>query len=96
MSDTWAGIIFLATLIAALALVHKPLGDYMARVLTGARHLAVERGIYRARRRRRRRRPDLGPLPALGARVQRGRRCCSCTCSCGCSSISGRRTRCRR
>ena len=46
MSDTWAGIIFLATLIAALALVHKPLGDYMARVLTGKKHLAVERGIY--------------------------------------------------
>ncbi len=47
MSDTWAGILFLATLIAALALVHKPLGDYMARVLTGSRNLAVERGIYR-------------------------------------------------
>jgi K+-transporting ATPase ATPase A chain len=47
MSDTWAGIIFLATLIAALALVHKPLGDYIARVLTGSKHLAVERGIYR-------------------------------------------------
>jgi K+-transporting ATPase ATPase A chain len=48
MSDTWAGIIFLGTLILALALVHKPLGDYMARVLTGKRHLAVERGIYKA------------------------------------------------
>jgi K+-transporting ATPase ATPase A chain len=48
MTDTWAGIIFLATLIAALALVHKPLGDYMARVLTGKKHLRVERGIYRA------------------------------------------------
>ena len=33
MSDTWAGIIFLVTLIAALALAHKPLGDYLARVL---------------------------------------------------------------
>src|SRR5258708_6032140 len=48
MSDTWAGIIFLATLIAALALVHKPLGDYMARVLTSKKHLAVERGVYKA------------------------------------------------
>ncbi|MDT4933327.1 MAG: potassium-transporting ATPase potassium-binding subunit [Pseudonocardiales bacterium] len=48
MTDTWAGIIFLATLIAALALVHKPLGDYMARVLTGKKHLRVERGIYQA------------------------------------------------
>ncbi|MDT4950100.1 MAG: potassium-transporting ATPase potassium-binding subunit [Pseudonocardiales bacterium] len=48
MSTTWAGIIFLGTLIIALVLVHKPLGDYMARVVTGKRHLAVERGIYRA------------------------------------------------
>ena len=45
MSDTWAGIIFLATLIAALALVHKPLGDYMARVLTGTQ---APRGRARA------------------------------------------------
>jgi K+-transporting ATPase ATPase A chain len=48
MGDTWAGIIFLATLIAALALVHKPLGDYMARVLTGERHLRAERAVYKA------------------------------------------------
>ncbi|MCU1656285.1 MAG: potassium-transporting ATPase subunit [Pseudonocardiales bacterium] len=48
MTDTWAGIIFLGTLILALALVHKPLGDYMARVLTSKRHLAVERGVYKA------------------------------------------------
>lgn len=48
MTSTWAGIIFLATLIVALALVHKPLGDYMARVLMGKKHLALERGIYRA------------------------------------------------
>lgn len=48
MSDTWAGILFLGTLIIALALVHKPLGDYMARVLTSTKHLAVERGVYKA------------------------------------------------
>ena len=47
MSDSWAGIVFVVLLIAALALVYKPLGDYMARVLTGTRHLAVERGVYR-------------------------------------------------
>jgi potassium-transporting ATPase potassium-binding subunit len=47
MSTTWAGIIFADTLVLALALVHKPLGDYMARVLTGTLHLAVEKGIYR-------------------------------------------------
>jgi K+-transporting ATPase ATPase A chain len=48
MSTTWAGVLFIASLILALALVHKPLGDYMARVLTGKRELAVERVIYRA------------------------------------------------
>jgi K+-transporting ATPase ATPase A chain len=48
MSDNWAGIVFLLTLVAALVLVHKPLGDYMYRVVTDARHLAVERGVYRA------------------------------------------------
>ena len=48
MTTTWAGIIFAGTLILALALVYKPLGDYMARVLMGKRHLAVEKGIYRA------------------------------------------------
>ncbi len=48
MSSTWAGVIFICSLIAALALVHKPLGDYMARVLTSKRHLAVEKVVYRA------------------------------------------------
>jgi K+-transporting ATPase ATPase A chain len=47
MSSTWAGIIFLVTLIAALGLVHKPLGDYMARVLTSKKHLRVEKVIYK-------------------------------------------------
>jgi K+-transporting ATPase ATPase A chain len=47
MSDTGAGILALVTLVAALALVHKSLGDYMARVVTGSRHLAVERVAYR-------------------------------------------------
>nr|WP_237555084.1 potassium-transporting ATPase subunit KdpA [Streptomyces sp. SID4948] len=30
-----------------MALTYRPLGDYMARILTTARHLAVERGIYK-------------------------------------------------
>jgi len=47
MSSTAAGIAQLLVLIALLAVVHKPLGDYMARVFTGAKHLAVERGFYR-------------------------------------------------
>ena len=45
--DTAAGVIFVGTLILALVLVHRPLGDYMARVLTGKGHLAVEKGVYR-------------------------------------------------
>ncbi|MEU5863746.1 potassium-transporting ATPase subunit KdpA [Nonomuraea sp. NPDC047529] len=47
MSTTVAGMIFIASLIAALALVHKPLGDHMYRVYSTTRHNAVERGIYR-------------------------------------------------
>ena len=57
--------------------------------VTSPRHLRVERVVYRARRHRPRRRPDLAGLPALGAGVQRGRRCCSCTRSCACSSNFG-------
>jgi K+-transporting ATPase ATPase A chain len=48
MSSNWAGVLFVGTLILALALVHKPLGDYLARVLTTKRHLAVERVVYKA------------------------------------------------
>lgn len=47
MSSSWAGVIFVGSLIAALALVHKPLGDYLARVLMGTRHLRIERVVYR-------------------------------------------------
>jgi K+-transporting ATPase ATPase A chain len=47
MSDTAAGVIFIAALIVALALAYRPLGDYMYRVVTPTRHSTVERGIYR-------------------------------------------------
>ncbi|MEV4364185.1 potassium-transporting ATPase subunit KdpA [Nonomuraea sp. NPDC049625] len=47
MSTTVAGMIFIVSLIAALALAHKPFGDYMHRVYTSAKHNAVERVIYR-------------------------------------------------
>ncbi|MQA79105.1 MAG: potassium-transporting ATPase subunit KdpA [Streptosporangiales bacterium] len=47
MSTTTAGVLQIAALVAALALVHKPLGDYVARVFTSTRHLAVERVGYR-------------------------------------------------
>ncbi|GII66067.1 potassium-transporting ATPase potassium-binding subunit [Sphaerisporangium krabiense] len=47
MSSTTAGILFVGSLIVALAVTHRPLGDYMYRVYSGTRHLAVERLIYR-------------------------------------------------
>jgi potassium-transporting ATPase potassium-binding subunit len=48
MNSTTAGIIFIASLVLALALAYKPFGDYMHRVVTGTRHSRVERGLYRA------------------------------------------------
>ncbi|MET8158419.1 potassium-transporting ATPase subunit KdpA [Sphaerisporangium sp. NPDC005289] len=47
MSSTFAGVLFIGSLILALVLTHRPLGDYMYRVFTGTRHLAVERVVYR-------------------------------------------------
>ncbi|WP_219517941.1 potassium-transporting ATPase subunit KdpA [Nonomuraea ceibae] len=47
MSATAAGALFVVSLVVALALVHRPLGDYMHRVYTGARHNAAERVLYR-------------------------------------------------
>ncbi len=47
MSDQTAGLLQLGLLVAALAAVHVPLGDFMHRVFTSERDLAVERGLYR-------------------------------------------------
>jgi K+-transporting ATPase ATPase A chain len=47
MSSTAAGILFIGSLVVALAVTHRPLGDYMYRVYTSARHLAFERVMYR-------------------------------------------------
>jgi K+-transporting ATPase ATPase A chain len=47
VSTTTAGIIFLATLVLALAVTHAPLGDYMYRVYNADKHSRAERGIYR-------------------------------------------------
>lgn len=47
MSSTTAGVLFLGTLVAALAVVHVPLGDYMYRVYTGTTHTRFERRVYR-------------------------------------------------
>ena len=42
-----AGWLFVITLILALAVVYRPFGDYMYRVVSGTRDARVERGIYR-------------------------------------------------
>jgi K+-transporting ATPase ATPase A chain len=47
VNTTTAGIIFLVALVAALALVHVPFGDYMYRVYSSQKHLRAERVIYR-------------------------------------------------
>lgn len=50
MSPGLTAVLLVATLVAAYAVVHRPLGDYMARVYQSDRHLKVERLIYRALR----------------------------------------------
>jgi K+-transporting ATPase ATPase A chain len=47
MSDTAAGFIQVGLLILALALVYKPLGDFMARVFSTEKHWKAERGLYK-------------------------------------------------
>ncbi|WP_040811034.1 potassium-transporting ATPase subunit KdpA [Nocardia concava] len=47
MSTTTAGILFVVSLVIALAVVHVPLGDYMYRVYSGEKHSKAEKGIYK-------------------------------------------------
>jgi K+-transporting ATPase ATPase A chain len=47
MSATVAGVVFVATLAAALVALYGPFGDYLHRVLAGSRHSRPERLIYR-------------------------------------------------
>ncbi|GAA4585746.1 potassium-transporting ATPase subunit KdpA [Planotetraspora phitsanulokensis] len=47
MSSFDAGLIFVLSLFAALAVAYRYLGDYVFRVVTGTRHSRVERGVYR-------------------------------------------------
>ncbi|MEU4827643.1 potassium-transporting ATPase subunit KdpA [Actinomadura sp. NPDC023710] len=47
MGSTTAGIVFIASLLLALAAVHVPLGDYMYRVYSSPRHSRVERALYK-------------------------------------------------
>ncbi|MEV8478430.1 potassium-transporting ATPase subunit KdpA [Streptomyces sp. NPDC051173] len=48
MSPVLSGVLQLTALVAALALVYRPLGDYMARVYSSEKHLRVEKLIYRS------------------------------------------------
>lgn len=50
MSPALAAGLQIFLVVAALALVHVPLGDYMARVFTPVKHNRVERGLYRTLR----------------------------------------------
>jgi K+-transporting ATPase ATPase A chain len=47
MSDTLAGILQIVALLLLLALVYKPLGDYMAHIFTTDKHWRVEKALYR-------------------------------------------------
>jgi len=47
MSDTLAGILTVVALLVVLAIVYKPLGDYMARIFTSDKHTRVELALYR-------------------------------------------------
>jgi K+-transporting ATPase ATPase A chain len=47
MSDGWAASLFIATLVAAWAVVYRFFGDYLFRVVTSDRHNRAERTIYR-------------------------------------------------
>ena len=48
MSPAAAGWLQVGLVLLALALVHRPLGDWMARVFTAEQHWRVERVLYRA------------------------------------------------
>lgn len=46
MRTTEAGVLFILSLVFALAVAYRPVGDYMYRALESNRHLACERIIY--------------------------------------------------
>ncbi|ACU75632.1 potassium-transporting ATPase, A subunit [Catenulispora acidiphila DSM 44928] len=47
MSDTWAGVLQVAALVLMLAVSYRPLGDYMAHILTSRKHLRAELALYK-------------------------------------------------
>ncbi|MEV8213233.1 potassium-transporting ATPase subunit KdpA [Leifsonia sp. NPDC077715] len=55
-NTAWLFVAMLATLVLMLAVVYRPLGDYMAATFTSRRDLRVERGFYRV----------IGVEPGLG------------------------------
>ncbi|MFJ9005393.1 potassium-transporting ATPase subunit KdpA [Streptomyces canus] len=48
MGSVSADVLVVVALVGALALAHRPLGDYMAAVFQSKKHLRVERWIYRS------------------------------------------------
>ncbi|WP_199443133.1 potassium-transporting ATPase subunit KdpA [Umezawaea beigongshangensis] len=50
MSSTAAGLLQVGVLVVALAVVHRPFGDHVARVYTGSEHTRIERAVYRVAR----------------------------------------------
>ena len=47
MSTITAGVAFVLSLIVALALAYRYLGDYLFRTVAGERHSRLEHGVYR-------------------------------------------------
>ena len=47
MTAALAGVLQALTVVAVLVVVHRPLGDHMARVWSSPRDLRVERAFYR-------------------------------------------------
>jgi potassium-transporting ATPase potassium-binding subunit len=47
MSSTWAGLGQAGLLLLALAVVYRPLGDYMAKVFTSTKHWRLEKVVYK-------------------------------------------------
>lgn len=47
MTTAFAGVLFILSLIVALAVAYRYLGDYVFKVVSGTRHSAVERGLYK-------------------------------------------------
>ncbi|MCS5714641.1 potassium-transporting ATPase subunit KdpA [Herbiconiux sp. CPCC 205716] len=45
--EAWLLVAQLATLVLVLAVIHRPLGDYLAWTFTSAKDFRVERGLYR-------------------------------------------------